>query len=303
MEDQLQAEHIEHPNQELHPEIAFQIGEQQTKKRYDIHPSLQAELDAQPEEEPKQEEQEAQQEEEAAQDMGEQQREDVAVGQPTAQAESPKERDWRQVRQAADEARLYKRELELREKEIAFYKEQMARQQSAPAIPVEDDYRTDTEKKLQYEMEQLKNQVAQQQKEALEAQRQVAISRAEQRLAADYPDIKEVVSDENIKRLEIEYPHLYNSVIASSDVYTVGSAAYEMIVAKGIYKKPANTLSQITQSNNIAKNQAKPRSLSNVSPGKSPLSKANEYMGNSISSDAEAKALWAEMNAFARNRI
>ena len=299
MEDQLQTENVEHPNQELHPEIAFQIGEQQNKKRYDIHPSLQAELDAQPE----QEEEVVQEEARATEDVVGEQVEDVAAGQSEAQAETPKERDWRQVRQAADEAKRLQRDLEQRDREIAFYKEQALRQQSAPVIPVEDDYRTDTEKKLQYEMEQLKNQVAQQQKETKEAQRQAAISRAEQRLAADYPDIRDVVSDDNIKRLELEYPHLYNSVIASSDVYTVGSAAYEMIMAKGIYKKTANVLSQISQGNNIAKNQARPRSLSNVSPGKSPISKANEYMSNSISSDAEAKALWAEMNAASRNRI
>jgi hypothetical protein len=85
----------------------------------------------------------------------------------------------------------------------------------------------------------------------------------------------------------------------------VGAAAYEMIVAKGIYKKAANTLTQLAQGNsNIAKNQQKPRSVSTVSTGESPIKKAANYMNNnSISSDEEAKQLYAEMISSSRNRI
>ncbi|CAM5999021.1 unnamed protein product [Sphagnum balticum] len=217
--------------------------------------------------------------------------------------ESPKERDWRAVRAQAEEAKHLKREAEAIARERDFYRQQVEKAQQVQQ-PLEEDYRTDTERQLAQEMADLKSQVAKQREEALKAQQQAAIARAEQRLYADYPDIKEVVSDENIQRLEIEYPHLYNSVIASSDVYNVGSAAYELIKAKGIYKPKANTLNQLAQSSNVSRNQAKPRSVSTVAPqtGETPIQAANNFMGNSISSDAERKALYAEMVASSRNR-
>ena len=96
---------------------------------------------------------------------------------------------------------------------------------------------------------------------------------------------------------------LYNSVVASNDIYTVGAAAHEMIIAKGIYKKPSNALNQIVQSSNIARNQSKPKSASTISPqgGDTPITKASNFMGNSISSDEEKKAIWAEMKQYARH--
>ena len=113
-------------------------------------------------------------------------------------------------------------------RERDFYRQQAEKQSRQEP---EEDYHTEDEKKFSREMEELRQQVSKQEQETQKAKQQAAISRAEQRLAQDYPDIRDVVSDENISRLELEYPHLYNSVIASTDVYTVGSAAYEMIIS------------------------------------------------------------------------
>lgn len=284
MEDQL---HPEADNR-LHPELAFQAGIQQgAQKKYETHPSLVAELEP---------EEKVEQVEAATEEQSEQE--------PIQQnvQESTQERDWRAARARADEAKQLAREKEQLEREIAFYRDQAQRNTQVQAQ--EDDYRTDTEKQLQRQMEELRSQVSRQEKETLKAQQQAAISRAEQRLAQDYPNIREVVSDDNIKRLEYEYPHLYNSVVSSSDVYTVGSAAYEMIIAKGIYKKPANSLSQIA-SNSSSRNQSKPRSASTVSPqvGESPIKQANSFMGNSISSEEERRSLYEEMLKSSRNRF
>lgn len=285
---------------EMHPDLAFQVGVHQEKKQYDIHPSLQAELDGEPQEphvaqEPTTEDELVESTEST---------EDAVVEATETQQESPKDRDWREVRARADEAKHLAREKEQLQREVEFYKNQRYVAPQAQE-PVEDEYATDTEKRLQKEMHELRQQVANQAKETESAKRQAAVSRAEQRLAQDYPDIRDVVSDDNIKRLELDYPSLYNAVVSSSDVYSVGAAAYEMIVAKGIFKKPANTLSQLAQGNsNIAKNQSKPRSVSTVSTGESPIKKAANYMtNNTISSDEEAKQLYAEMISSSRGRI
>ncbi len=280
---------------QLHPELAFQAGIPQQQKRYDIHPSLQPEVMEAPEP--------VEQEVQAVEEIAEQSPvEQVAQQEEAPIAETPKDRDWRAVRQQADEAKALRREAEAMARERDFYRQQAEKQQIQQ--PQQDDYRTEYEKQLAHEMAQLRQQVAAQEKETAQAKQQSAIARAEQRLAQDYPDIREVVSDDNIRRLEIEYPHLYNSVIASSDVYTVGSAAYEMIMAKGIYKKPSNTLHQLA--NQVStKNASKPRSVSTVAPqtGETPIARAGNFMGNSISSEDERKALYAEMLNASRNRI
>lgn len=281
---------------QLHPELAFQAGIPQESKKYDVHPSLQAELEPEPE---KPEfipaEQQLSQSEEPEQPE--------EVEQPVVQ-ETAKDRDWRAVRAQAERAKQLEREAEALARERDFYREQASKAQ--PKVErEEEDYMTDSERRLAREMADLKAQIAQQQKETQKAQQQAALSRAEQRLAQDYPDIKEVVSDENVEQLKLLYPHLYNSAVASSDIYTVGSAAYEFIMAKGIHKKPTSVINKLTANQAAARNQAKPKSVSTISPqsGDTPVSRASNFMGNSISSEDERKALYAEMVNASRNKI
>jgi hypothetical protein len=209
-------------------------------------------------------------------------------------------KDWYQIRAKSEEAKQAKREAEALARERDFYREQALKSQRQPEV--QEDYRTDTEKHLYQQMEELRNQIARTSQETEKAKRQAAIAYAEQRLIQDYPDIKQVVSEENIHKLEIEYPHLYRAVISSNDVYEVGSAAYELICAKGIAQPKKNTLQKIAQTSNP--NKDRPRSASTISPqsGPTPLHKAGTSMGNSISSDEEKKALWQEMVNCSRSK-
>lgn len=270
---------------QLHPELAFQAGIPQENKQYDLHPSLQMEVLPEPEVQ-------------AAPEP-----EPVPEVHPEPEVETPKERDWRAVRAKADEAKQLAREKEAVERERDFYREQALKSQHRQPEP-EEDYRTDTEKRLAREMDELKRQVAEQGKQTLEAQRKAATWKAESELLRDYPDMKKVLSDENVKRLEYEYPHLYNAAISTPDVYTTGSAAYEFIIAKGIYKKETNALNQIVHSNTAQRNANKPRSASTVNPqaSDSPIKQANAFMNNRASTDEENKAIYAEMVAATRNK-
>lgn len=290
---------------QLHPELAYQAGIPQEKKIYDVHPSLQMELDA-PQEPVADNLSTAEEATEDNLSTVENSAQDASARTAQAQAvqESPKDRDWRAVRAQADEARQIKRESEVIARERDFYREQALNAAKSKKESTEEDYRTDYEKHLYEQVEELKQRTERQEKEAQKARQEAATARAEQKLIKDYPDVYEVVSDDNVERLKHEYPHLYNSAIASSDVYSVGSAAYEFIVAKGIYKKPESVLNQLSQTN-VARNQSKPKSVSTIAPqssGDTPIKQASNFMGNSISSEAERKALYEEMVNSSRNR-
>lgn len=277
MEEQL------NPDAQLHPEIANQIGVQQEKKLHDVHPSLRAELE--PEEEVV--EKQASNEEEVVENPTEEPTVDTLS---TAQVqETSKDKNWRALREEAARSKELERELQ-------FY-----RNQPPPKASDDEDLDEYTTKKELRALEQRQREL---ESRAQKAEQAAAVSRAERRLIEDYPDIRDVVSDANIQRLQDEHPHLYNSVIASSDVYTVGAAAHEMIIAKGIYKKSADTLKSIAASNSSVRNKAKPASASQVAAnsGTTPIARANSYMGNSISSEDERKAIWAEMHQAAYGR-
>jgi len=287
MEEQLNPNEVP---QEMHPDLAFQVGVYQEKKEHDIHPSLQAEIQAQPIE-PMVEKQTPE-----AVEMVENPttvEEPTVDGVSTVQASPAKERQWKELKAKALQAERLAEEREQLSRELEYYKSQQHKQVSQDEDA--DDYATNRKFK---ELEQRQREL---EERTRKAEQQSAISRAERQLVEDYPDIREVVSDENIKRLEEEYPHLYKSVIASSDVYTVGAAAHEMIMAKGIYKK---TILPSNNANNAKRNAAKPASASQVAAnsGTTPIARANSYMGNSISSEDERKAIWAEMQSSAYGR-
>jgi hypothetical protein len=283
----------------LHPELAREAGVIQEEQTYDVHPSLVAEREA-----PAQPEQEAASAPEETIEVAEQQEtkpEITKEAEPVAAPADAKEQNWRAMRAQAEKTRQLEKEAQELARERDYYREQALKKQQVESQ--DEDYRSDYEKKLARELENLRAEVANQAKETAAAKRSAAISRGEQRLVQDYPDINQVVTDDNIKVLEMEYPHLYNSVIASNDVYTVGSAAYELIVAKGIYKKPSK-LSTSSASQQIARNQNKPKSVSTVAPqsGETPIQRAGNFMGNSIASEDERKALYQEMINSSRHR-
>lgn len=274
---------------ELMPELAAVSGIEQDNKTYDIHPALQMELGV-PQSEPEPDLMETQPEPTVE-----------AKSEPEQELPEPKpvedksQRNWRAMREQAERAKQLEREAAELARERDYYRQLADKKNEASQA----EYLSATEERLAREMEELRRKIAQQEQETQKAKQQAAMSLAEQRLAQDYPDIKKVVTDENISLLQEQYPHLYNSVIASPDIYTVGSAAYEMIIAKGIYKKPKVVSDAVVQ-----RNTAKPRSSSTVAPQatESPISKAHNFMGNTIASEDERKALYREMVQAAGNR-
>jgi hypothetical protein len=263
------------------------VAESSVKKQFDVHPMLQREIIP---EEDIQETIISTKTEENNNGISSVEKEQTESS--VQENKNTESKNWREVRAQAEEAKQYRREVESLERERDFYRQQALQKNKEN---IQEDYRTDTEKHLYQQMEELKQQLARNTEETEKAKKQASIAHAEQRLQQEYPDIKEVLSEDNVHRLEIEYPHLYKTVTASNDLYSVGAAAYELIVAKGIHSPKKNNIQQLVQSNNPNKNR--PRSASTIAPqsGETPIHRAGNFMGNSISSEEERKALWKEM--------
>ena len=114
----------------------------------------------------------------------------------------------------------------------------------------------------------------------------------EAQLRAEYPDIKTVLSDENIALLKDQYPHLAKTLGESNDLYSKAVSAYTMIRKLGIHSDPSPFDSDRATA---MKNAAKPRSVASVSAqqGDTPLSRANAF-ANGLTPDLK-KQLHQEM--------
>ena len=110
-------------------------------------------------------------------------------------------------------------------------------------------------------------------------------SNVEAKIRQQFPDFESVVSSENVKKLNQEYPEMAEMLANTGDIYKKASAAYSVMKKFGIYKS--------IYSEDKAKaliNAAKPRPLASMSPqqGDSPLSKANAF-ANGLTNELKAQ--------------
>lgn len=118
------------------------------------------------------------------------------------------------------------------------------------------------------------------------------------RLQIEHPDIFSVVTDDNYKTLVELYPEVGATLGASNDYYNKAKTAYTMIKKFGIIKED----NYVAERETIAKNAAKPRPLTSLSPqqGESALSKVNVF-DKGLTPDL-MKQLRKEMEEATRNR-
>lgn len=119
----------------------------------------------------------------------------------------------------------------------------------------------------------------------------------ENRIKAQYPDFNDVVSVENVQRLQDEYPEILATLRSSQDMYAQGVSAYTMIKKLGIV--PDDGMASL---NKIKSNTAKPRTAASISTqrGETPLAKANPF-AEGLTPELKA-ALLKEMNDAMRNK-
>jgi hypothetical protein len=120
---------------------------------------------------------------------------------------------------------------------------------------------------------------------------------AETRLRSQYPDIDKVVSPENLALLKERYPDIAQTLSADKNFYSQASSAYTILKNLGIHQDS----SLYDKERSIAQNNsAKPRPLTSISHGDSPLSRANAF-ADGLTDDLK-KQLHKEMIAAIKSR-
>jgi len=229
----------------------------ETENKYEVHPEIAAEMPQAPIQEPEIGTQEASAEEtiEPIRDNSSQ-----VADKP---AESNQAKNFRQLKEKAERAERERDELI----KLLQQKQQLSEE---PEISlnandiVEGKHLSRYDKKmtkLQQELEQTKAQVAQ--------------SSVKLRLNSEYPDFHQVVTPDNITRLEMEYPELASTLNASKDLYSTGVSTYTLLKKLNIAVEDNYESDRYK----VKQNTMKPKPVISASSqqGSSPLAKANAF--------------------------
>lgn len=202
--------------------------------------------------------------------------EQQAHEEPTQQVEaavSSKDQNMRNLRERAEAA-------ERRAQELEYYlKQNMNQNKPSVKIEVEDDD-IDVSDDSYIEGHQfkkyvrsLKNEFKKTTQHLQEMTQRSALEQAEIKLRSEFPDIQQVVNEENLNKLSKLKPSVYRSIMANHDLYDRGSAAYEFIKNSGI----AQEYTPIDRK--LEENRAKPRAAANVGSqhADTPLSRIGDY--------------------------
>lgn len=199
----------------------------------------------------------------------------------TEPRESAKDYNWKQLKKQKDLLEKRAHELEQALIDAKSVKNQPEEDLSLDVNEgdlVEGKHLSKVDKRIQ----KLENQLRQ-------YEQITTIETVKSRLKTQYPDWDKVFNEENLARLEVEYPEIAHTLNASSDVYKSGVSAYTMIKKLGIVSGDDSYLHDKLLAQ---KNASKPKSLASISPqqGSSPLSKANAF-ANGLTDDLKSQLL------------
>jgi hypothetical protein len=202
--------------------------------------------------------------------------ESVAV---SAQKESDKENNMRNLRERAEVAERRAQELQ-RYLEMQYSQQQPKQPQQVQEsvsnfdLDIDEDGYVDG-KKFKKVVQTLFKQQQDDRKKYEEALQRNSVSQAEIQLKSQFSDFDSVVSKENLERLAVQKPALYRSIMASQDIYDRGYAAYEMIKSSNISGNDG--YAHIDKK--LEENRSKPRSAASASPqaGETPLTRVGDY--------------------------
>lgn len=194
------------------------------------------------------------------------------------QQESPKETSMRILRERAESAERRTQELE---RMVQMNMSQQSNNNHKMNIVDNDDEDFDLSddtyiegKHLKKYVKNLKQELRNTKKQFEEYNQQNAAQQAEMRLKHQFSDFDHVVSRENLERLQSQKPVLYRTILANSDIYDKGYAAYELIKNSGILSNQYHDIDR-----RVEENRSRPRSAANASPqsGDTPLARVGDY--------------------------
>lgn len=191
----------------------------------------------------------------------------------------------REAREKAERERdeLMKYVLQMKQAELPQQKPQPVQEEEEVNISFEDDSLLEGKhgKQLYKKLQQMEKKLAQYESKNSE-------SIVETRIKSELPDFDAVVNQENISRLNEEFPEIATTLRDTKDLYSKATAAYKIMKKFGIYRDKT-----FDQDKQIAlKNSVKPRTVTSLNPqqGDSPLSKANAF-ANGMTKDLQAQLL------------
>lgn len=207
------------------------------------------------------------------------------------QMESEQAKNFRAVREAKDTA--------IRERDEAYRLIREIEAQKNAQPPEDLDFSLGADElaegkhlsKVQKKMKALEDQVRNYQVQAKALEMNLMLNKK-------YTDFEQVMSNENIEKLEQLEPEVAAALISSSNPYAARVTAYKFIKNLGI----AQDETMVKDHQRAQGNAAKPKPLASVASqqGTSPLSKANAFE-NGLTEEL-AKQLRAEMVAAMKNR-
>lgn len=194
---------------------------------------------------------------------------------PVQPQESQKETSMRILRERAEAAERRALELE-RAMQMNMSQQQSTKMQ---IVDEDDDFDLSDDtyiegKHLKKYVKNLKQELKNTKRQFEEYNQQQAMAQAEIRLKHQFADFDAVVSRENLSRLQEQKPALYRTILANSDIYDKGYAAYELIKNSGILTDQYQELDR-----KVEENRSRPRSAANASPqsGDTPLTRVGDY--------------------------
>jgi len=216
---------------------------------------------------------------------------DMVDSQPNDVVEETNWKKIRDEREAADK--------KIRELEAALAAKNTAKEIDEPdedlSLDLDEDALAEGKhlKKVDKRFQKMQRELDQYKQQAQLAQQQSQQQALQAKLKQQYPDWDQIYNEENIARLQVQEPEIYQALNASSDVYKAGISAYKMIKQMGI-SDPVDIYAQ--DKARAQANAAKPKTLASISPqqGDSPLSKANAF-ANGLT-DELRKQMLKEMN-------
>lgn len=213
--------------------------------------------------------------------------------------EGPRPQDsFKAIREAKEKAER-ERDI-LMQQMLEYQKSQQQQQPKQPeSPPVDDDINFDIDEDGLVEgryVKKVTNKIKNLEKQLKNYESQAQQQSTEAKIKSQYPDFDKVVSEENVRMLNDQFPEIASSLRDTSDLYSKAVSAYNIMKRFGIHKDDPHSQDRIK----ALRNTQKPKPVTSISPqqGDSPLSKANAF-ANGLTEDLKAQ-LRREMSAARR---
>lgn len=170
--------------------------------------------------------------------------------------EEQQERNFAELRRLQEQK---DRELELMRREIDQLRQSQYKPQPKDEFGLPKDALAEVQQ-VEKIVEARLRERDEQYRRQLEQERQVSAERA---LNAQYKDLYQVLSTENLRRLEQEEPEIAASIASNPDVYSAKIAAYKQIKKLGISEESYN---QTRVNQRLAENNQRPKNPAALAP-------------------------------------